>query len=291
MKKIVIATMLAAASIVATAQITVSGNLRPFLDNTTVAGSNSNSMKSDSSRIGISASETLGGGLTARAMIETSVAATNPVTGTETKFGDRQTTVGLSSNVGSIDIGRKFNSHFLAITSNDVFGTAYGSIAGDVHNLRTIRSGDAIFVTAGAGNFSGSFDRTVTIGTESTSYSAVGVLGPVLATIAVFESGTVKSTMIAGQTSVLKLKTYVSYSMDKDNAVESTGTLVGASMPISTSPLTAKISYGTKSLGDVKAYNVGADYALSKRTALSVAYRNVTGSDTKQTGIGVTHQF
>jgi predicted porin len=291
MKKIVIATMLAAASIVATAQITVSGNLRPFLDNTTVAGSNSNSMKSDSSRIGISASETLGGGLTARAMIETSVAATNPVSGSETKFGDRQTTVGLSSNVGSIDIGRKFNSHFLAITSNDVFGTAYGSIAGDVHNLRTIRSGDAIFVTAGAGNFSGSIDRTVTIGTESTSYSAVGVLGPVLATIAVFESGTAKSTMIAGQTSVLKLKTYVSYSMDKDNTVESTGTLVGASMPISTSPLTAKISYGTKSVGDVKAYNVGADYALSKRTALSVAYRNVTGSDTKQTGIGVTHQF
>ncbi len=291
MKKIVIATMLAAASIVATAQITVSGNLRPFLDNTTVAGSNSNSMKSDSSRIGISASETLGGGLTARAMIETSVAATNPVSGSETKFGDRQTTVGLSSKIGSIDIGRKFNSHFLAITSNDVFGTAYGSIAGDVHNLRTIRSGDAIFVTAGAGNFSGSIDRTVTIGTESTSYSAVGVLGPVLATIAVFESGTAKSTMIAGQTSVLKLKTYVSYSMDKDNAVESTGTLVGASMPISTSPLTAKISYGTKSVGDVKAYNVGADYALSKRTALSVAYRNVTGSDTKQTGIGVTHQF
>ena len=291
MKKIVIATMLAAASIVATAQITVSGNLRPFLDNTNVGGSSSTSMKSDSSRIGVSASETLGGGLTARAMIETSVAATNPVSGTETKFGDRQTTVGLSSNVGSIDIGRKFNSHFLAITSNDVFGTAYGSIAGDVHNLRTIRSGDAIFVTAGAGNFSGSFDRTVTIGTESTSYSAVGVLGPVLATIAVFESGTVKSTMIAGQTSVLKLKTYVSYSLDKDNAVESTGTLIGASMPISTSPLTAKISYGTKSLGDVKAYNVGADYALSKRTALSVAYRNVTGSDTKQTGIGVTHQF
>ena len=291
MKKIVIATMLAAASIVATAQITVSGNLRPFLDNTNVGGSSSTSMKSDSSRIGISASETLGGGLTARAMIETSVAATNPVSGTETKFGDRQTTVGLSSNVGSIDIGRKFNSHFLAITSNDVFGTAYGSIAGDVHNLRTIRSGDAIFVTAGAGNFSGSFDRTVTIGTESTSYSAVGVLGPVLATIAVFESGTVKSTMIAGQTSVLKLKTYVSYSLDKDNAVESTGTLIGASMPISTSPLTAKISYGTKSVGDVKAYNVGADYALSKRTALSVAYRNVTGSDTKQTGIGVTHQF
>ena len=291
MKKIVIATMLAAASIVATAQITVSGNLRPFLDNTTVAGSNSSSMKSDSSRIGISASETLGGGLTARAVVETSVAATNPVSGTETKLGDRQTTLGLSSQLGSIDIGRKFNSHFLAITGNDVFGTAYGSIAGDVHSLRTIRSGDAVFLTTGMGNFSGSLDRTVTVGTEALSYSAVGVLGPVLATIAVFESGTVKSTMIAGQTSVLKLKTYVSYSLDKDNAVESTGTLIGASMPISTSPLTAKISYGTKSLGDVKAYNVGADYALSKRTALSVAYRNVTGSDTKQTGIGVTHQF
>ena len=63
MKKIAIATMLAAASIVATAQITLSGNLRPFLDNTNVGGSSSTSMKSDSSRIGISASETLGGQL------------------------------------------------------------------------------------------------------------------------------------------------------------------------------------------------------------------------------------
>ena len=289
MKKIALATMLAVVSITASAQVTLSGQLRPFLDNTSLAGSSTTTMKSDSSRIGISAAESLGGGLTARAVVETSVAATNPVSGTETKLGDRQTTLGLSSRLGSIDIGRKFNSHFLAITGNDVFGTAYGSIAGDVHSLRTIRSGDAIFVTAGAGNFSGSLDRTVTVGTEALSYSAVGVVGPVQATVAVFESGTSRSTVVAAQSGLLGLKAHVSYSLDKDNTVESTGALIGAAWV--SGAVTTKVSYGTRSLGDVKAYNLGADYALSKNTAISVAYRNVNSADTKQMGVGLTHRF
>jgi predicted porin len=55
--------------------------------------------------------------------------------------------------------------------------------------------------------------------------------------------------------------------------------------------VTTKVSYGTRSLGDVKAYNLGADYALSKNTAISVAYRNVNSADTKQMGVGLTHRF
>ena len=290
MKKLALATILVLASITVPAQVAVYGNLRSFLDNTNVSSNSSTTMKSDSSRIGISASEVLSGGLTARAVVETSIAATNPVSGTETKLGDRQTTLGLSSRIGSIDIGRKFNSHFLAITSNDVFGTAYGSIAGDVHSLRTIRSGDAVFLNAGINNFSGSLDRTVTVGTEALSYSLVGLVGPVQATVAVFESGQSRSTVVAGQSGIRGVKAHVSYSLDKDNAVESTGSLVGLGWDMGSS-VTTKVSYGVRSLGDVRAYNLGADYALSKNTAISVAYRNVLSSETRQLGAGLTHRF
>ena len=57
---------------------------------------------------------------------------------------------------------------------------------------------------------------------------------------------------------------------------------------------TAKVSYG-KTNTEVKAYNVGVDYALSKRTQVGVAYRVVdltgTTQDVKQLGVGITHRF
>jgi predicted porin len=57
---------------------------------------------------------------------------------------------------------------------------------------------------------------------------------------------------------------------------------------------TVKASYGDTNTA-VKAYNVGAEYALSKRTDVLVSYRNVdktgTANDIKQVGVGVTHRF
>ena len=292
MKKIALATMLAVVSIAASAQATVYGNLRGFVDNTEVGTVSSTSMVSDSSRFGITALEKLAGGVTARATVETSLAVTNPAGAAASKIGDRQSTVGLASSMGSIDLGRAFNSHFLAITNNDAFGTLYGSIAGDVHNVRTVRSGDAVFVNTTAGPATISLDRTVTAGTETTTYSVAGNMGPVNATVAVFDSGSAKSTVYAGRAKIRNLQMFASHSVDKDSATESSGTLVGAAMAVGNSPVTVKASYGIKSVGNVKAYNVGADYALSKRTAISVAYRNVNATtDTKQMGVGLTTQF
>ena len=58
--------------------------------------------------------------------------------------------------------------------------------------------------------------------------------------------------------------------------------------------ITAKASYGRTNTS-LDAYNVGAEYALSKRTAVLVSYRSVnatgTASDIKQAGVGLTHAF
>jgi predicted porin len=70
------------------------------------------------------------------------------------------------------------------------------------------------------------------------------------------------------------------------------GDMIGASQALGA--FVAKASYG-KTNTNVKAYSVGGDYNLSKRTAVGVAYRNVdmvaTKSDVKQIGVGLTHLF
>jgi predicted porin len=295
MKKLVLATILVAASLTASAQVAVYGLVREYVDNTKVGAVSVTSMVDDTSRIGFKATETLGSGLSARVVVETGFSGNDPVTNADTKIGNRQSTIGLATKNGSVDLGRKLNSHFLAITSNDVFDTDYGSIAGDIHNVRTVRSGNAVFLNYNLGPASIAFDRTVTGGTEATSYSGTGKLGPVSATVARFEQGSAKSTVLAAQGAYAGNKLFASTSLDTDVAGTTRGTLVGLALPVSGLPLILKGSYGVKT-GDiatrVTAYAVGAEYDLSKRTSVNVAFRNVNDTvDTRQFGLGLSHSF
>ena len=296
MKKILLATVLVAASIAASAQVTVYGLVREYVDNTKVGAVSVTSMVDDTSRIGFKANETLGSGLSARVVVETGFSGNDPVANADTKIGNRQSTIGLASKNGSVDLGRKLNSHFLAITNNDVFDTDYGSIAGDIHNVRTVRSGNAVFLNYNLGPASVAFDRTVTgSGQEAMSYSGTGKLGPVAATVARFEQGDAKSTVLAVQGAYAGNKLFASTSQDTDVAGTTRGTLVGLALPVTGMPVTLKGSYGVKT-GDiatrVTAYAVGAEYDLSKRTSVNVAFRNVSDTvDTRQFGLGLSHSF
>jgi predicted porin len=208
-------------------------------------------------------------------------------------LGNRQSTIGLSSKVGSIDLGRNLHSHFLAITNNDAFGTLYGSIAGDVHNVRGVRVSNGTFIALKPiMGVTATYDRTHNgVGTEASSYSAGATMFGVNATVAQFTQGSEKSTVIGASAKLGTAKVFYTHSDDK-GVVTSTGDLVGISQPFGA--VTAKASYG-KTNTDVKAYALGADYNLSKRTIVGATYRNVdavgTASDIKQVGVGVTHRF
>lgn len=246
MKKILLATALVAASVAASAQVAVYGLVREYVDNTKVGGVSVTSMVDDTSRIGFKANEALGNGLTARVTVETGFTANDPVGGADTKLGNRQSTIGLASKNGSVDLGRKLTSHFMAITSNDVFDTDYGSIAGDIHNVRSVRSSNAVFLNYNLGPATVAFDRTITGGTEATSYSGSGKVGPVVATVARFEQGDSKSTVLAAQTAYAGNKLFLTSSLDSDVTGASRGTLVGVALPVTGMPVTLRGSYGVK---------------------------------------------
>ena len=293
MKKIALATLLAATTMVASAQVSISGKVAQFADNTKTGAVRTTSLAGEpTNNITVSATENIGGGVKARVVLDTGIGA-NSINGSGTQLGDRQGTVGLASGLGSVDVGRNVHSEFLAITNNDVFGTTYGSVAGDVHNLRGLRVSNGVFATVTP--FKGvtvSYDRTQgATGADATSYGASGSIAGVAITAAKFEQGAESSTVVGLNTKVAGTVITYTHSDDK-GVVKSKGDLIGAAK--SFGPYTAKASYG-RTDRDVKAYSVGVGYAFSKRTDLEVAYRNVdkvgASADVAQVGVGLIHRF
>ena len=300
MKKFTIAAILAVASVAATAQVSLTGKYSIWNDSTKTGDTRTGTMVTDpTSNIAIGVKEDLGGGLSARAVVETTIGAVNTVDGTNnTQFGDRQATVGLAGKLGSVDLGRNVHSQFLAITNNDAFNTLYGSVAGDVHNLRGLRFSNGVFAATNFGPVNATFDRSNNgAGVEDVTSASLGAkLGPVDAVVAnyVNAAGTEKSTVVGANAKIGNTGVFYSHSDNHSQTVGETkkGDLVGVSQKFGA--YTAKASYGRTNT-EVKAYNVGLDYALSKRTEVGVAYRNVdvagTNLDIKQLGVGLTHRF
>lgn len=296
MKKLVLATILIASSITAMAQVGIYGRVGTYLDNTKTGTSTVQGMANDLSHFGIRATEDLGGGLKARATYETYIQANSPETST-TAFGDRQSTVGIAHKMGSVDLGRSVHTHFLAISDNDPFGTLIGSSAADVHNLRGLRFSNAAFTSVNFGNVTANYDRsTGAIGTAADPYAAslIAAVGPAVVTYARYEAGAETSDVLAARA---KFGATTVYGIASDNkgvtANTNRGQLVGASHNLG-GPVTVKASYGRIENG-IKSYNVGAEYAFSKKTYAQVLYRNVEGTttagDQRQVAGGLVVQF
>ena len=299
MKKFLIALAALAAIGTAQAQVGLYGKVGMYYDNTkTGTASAVQSMTNDLSHIGIRATEDLGNGLKARATYETYIQANSPDTATATQFGDRQSTVGISHAMGSVDLGRSVHTHFLAISDNDPFGTLIGSSAADVHNLRGLRFSNAAFTSVKIGNVTANYDRgTGAVGNASDPYAAslVAAVGPAVVTYARYDLGAETSDVLAARATFGATTVYASVSDNKGIAANTNrGELVGVSHKL-TGPVTLKASYGTVNNG-IKSYNVGAEYAFSKRTYAQLLYRNVdrpvaAGGDIRQVAGGLVVQF
>jgi predicted extracellular nuclease len=74
MKKIALATLLAATTLVASAQVSVSGKVAEFIDNTKIGAVSRTSIAGEpTNNITVSVTEALGNGLKARTVIDTSL--------------------------------------------------------------------------------------------------------------------------------------------------------------------------------------------------------------------------
>jgi predicted porin len=131
MQKKIIALAIAAAfaaPAAAMADATVYGVLDGGFRSVTTNGSTANTMGSgllNSNRFGIKASEDLGDGMKANVVLEgditTGTGQDVPANGQANNLFSRQTTVGLSSDMGAIDMGHQFTTAFKVNTVIDPF--------------------------------------------------------------------------------------------------------------------------------------------------------------------------
>lgn len=300
MKKIVIAAALVVAGATASAQVTVYGKMRMFEESYKLGTSSVTQITDSDSRIGFKAVETLGNGLKATAVIETSVVADAPNTGAATQLGNRQSTVGLSHAVGSVDLGRAKHAIGRALDSYDVFGNAAFSSTTVVNASQGQRLSNAAMVTAvvvpgtsisyqrGESEVAGT--PAVTAGSIDVSFAGVD------ATVATYDNrANSTSTLAAAKYTFAPTGTTVSGIYSNNNAVgvKTKGKSVGVAQSVGKTPFTVLASYGQNEL--VKATNVGVNYALSKSTSLQARYikeDNVVNSkDLQRIAFGMEMNF
>jgi len=299
MKKLILAAALASVAGVASAQQSVSiyGAINEYVTSTKTGSTTANGLTSDISNIGFKVSENLGNGVTARAQIETYIQA-NDTTSSSTYLGDRQSTVGLANKFGSIDLGRNVHSLFIGVASTDPFGALIGSIATDVHTVRSYRISNAVFLTSAPVNgLNVSYEKTMSSSTTSTDPYAAGAsyqIGNVTLNASRYSDSVLQTTtnLYGGSAKFGNTTALASFSRNTDSGVKRNGQMYGVAQQMGA--VTLKASIGKDDAG-LNAYNVGASYALSKRTLLDAGYRNVnatgTASDVKQVFAGVRFAF
>lgn len=106
MKKTLIAALIAGIPAVAAADVTIYGSLRGALENTNAGGETVNGVNDYTSRIGFKGSEDLGNGLKAIWKVESRI----NLDGKGSELGSRETWMGLSSEFGTLRMGRINNT-------------------------------------------------------------------------------------------------------------------------------------------------------------------------------------
>ena len=294
MKKIALATILAAASLAASAQVTVYGKLRAYEESVTVGSASAvTALTNDSSRLGFKGTEALGGGLSANFTIETGIGADAPAA---TTLGDRTMQVGLSNKLGSVGVGRDKHTIARTLDNYDAMGNVYGSSTAVIHAAQGSRLSNALFVSATpmAGltvNYINSNSEVAGVNNAQAA-SIEFTRGPISATVASFDNGTTSTSTIYGaKVKVEKTGTtvFATYSDDKVAGVTSSGKSIGVNHPV-TGSLMALASYGTNDT--TKAFDLGATYSLSKRTMVHARYiKEDAAATTTKYALGMEHNF
>jgi predicted porin len=274
------------------------------------------------SRLGFRGVEDLGGGLSAKFVIESGIAAdTGGLNQGGLTFG-RQAFVGLDGGFGSITAGRQYTPHFLAIDDIDPFGTG---LAGNSTNLMgtTARMSNAlIYATPTLGGFSGQLAYGFgEVAGDTSANRQLGLrlaysAGPFSAGLAHHHTndavGTTaeKNTLISGKYNFNFGWASLGYNVnDGAPGSDSRDILVGLSVPVGAGiVMTSYIRKDDRTALNRDASQLGIGYMhnLSKRTALYSSYARIdndngatytvgnaieAGSGNRAFNVGVRHRF
>jgi predicted porin len=260
----------------------------------------------NSSRLGFRGTEDLGGGLKANFWIE---GAVNADDGNATgQTWQRRSTIGLQGGFGEVRFGRQKNPTGLTWEQLDVFGDTGMAASGRLHQLFSVPTGGAYssfsrssnsmsYDTPGSTGFFGTVFLAAGEGTAGNKYTGGRVgyrAGPLFATLSYGETrvntsgGPDVELLTFGATYDLKVvKLFGMYSTAELGAADQKNLLIGASVPLGATTLRASFHKadggGSISNREAKQFSLGAQYDLSRRTALYTTYSKIDNSNTALT--------
>lgn len=299
MKKFVLAGIIVLTSTTAFAQnsVEVYGKMRIYQESYKAGTASSITQQSnDASRIGFKGIEDLGNGIKANFTIETGFGADSPST---TTLGDRQSTIGLSGSVGSLDLGRAKHSLGRTFDKFDTFGNSTFSSVGAIHSSQGTRISNGLFLTVKPSKNTSidyQYGNSEVAGTPSIQSGAVNFnLGSISATVARYDNGQTSASDVYATSYDIKAtgtKIAAIYSNDEVSGVKTKGKSLGIAQKIA-GPISVIARYGKNE--NIKAYNAGFNYSLSKRTTILARYIEQDAvndtNDLQRVALGIEHNF
>ena len=325
MKKSLIALAVAGAfaapAFAATSNVDVYGVMNIAIQDTDQSGVDA-SIEDNVSRIGFKGSEDLGGGLKAIWQIESGI---NVTTGSTT-LASRNSFVGLAGGFGTVLAGRHDTPYKLGTVKLDIFGDTIadynsGANNGGLDNVDLIdkthdhRNGQALAYISPT--FSGFHVGAAVVMADEAANANNGKTIDATSITAIYENGPLFLSLSHQDVKALKSKalkfgagyafgdTKVGFVYEDLNNSTSTGHASGANdrdswlvnVAHAMGPITLKAQYGQVDEGasvDQDLWALGADYNLSKRTAVYFVYGNGdddAGDDAAGWNLGVKHSF
>ncbi len=284
------------------------------------------------SKFGVKGSEDLGGGMSAIWQIESAIG-----TDATQSIGGRNTFVGLKGGFGSVIVGRHdtpeklstgandffadtsadFNSMIIDTRENDVvayitpdfngFHAAIATVAGEAaaprNDMSNALSAALIYKNGPLGV---SYARTTADqGLALNAGSDVPTIWGVVAGTAATDQGDLETNRFGASYAMGDIKVALTHqTVEEKNGIDLASTVVGGSYTMG--PIVLKAQYGkandkTASNQDATQWTVGADYNLSKRTAVYALHSKadldnaggVAGlsADLTVTALGLKHSF
>jgi hypothetical protein len=292
MKKTLIAMAAVAVAGVASAQVTITGNLAfGFAGDTTSAGASTSGFGTDTANLTFSASEDLGGGLSIKGTASfESFQEDAFLKGTGTH-------IILSGDFGSIDMSSDESGDYLPI--DGLTDNGNGTIGDRI--TYTAPAFGPLTISVTAGDDLGVIDADVgnTVG-KTTTVSATYTDGPLSVNFTSLDVNGAYASTLAGRTyakvSYNAGVASVSYGIVKsDKATDNTETGLSVTVPMGALSVTAARST-SKDVGSTTKSGVAltASYALSKRTSIAYyneSYESSGTSNVKEYSVLLKHAF
>ena len=295
MKKIALVLAMVLVAGAAQAQVAVYGKVRQYVNNDSVGtASGVTALSNDTSRIGFRATEKLANGLTATAVIETSVLADAPGA---TSVGDRESTIGLSNNLVGVRLGRASHAYDSVIGAFSPVND-FGASTGTTHTQPASRLQNAVFGAVNVGPAAVRYDRGLSevAGTSDVQATSIAATFSRVAVGAARHIGSGSDYTSVGASYNAGIATVYGLWSEQTTAgaTINTGKSVGVAVPVPGTLLTVKGSYG-QNTADTKSYNLQTTYAFSKNVFAHAVFRKenavLAANDRQQFGVGLEYNF